>query len=127
MTDKQALDKINLEQKLGLFHEHWTPKIIAQSNGQLVKLAKAKGTMVWHTHDNEDELFLVLRGTLTIELRDRTINLDAGELFVVPRGVEHRTQATEQAEFLMIEPESTAHTGNIQCEQTVELKDQEWI
>lgn len=121
------MDKINLKQKFELFDEHWTPKIVGEANGQYVKLAKAKGDMVWHKHDKEDELFLVVKGKLTIQLRDRDIELREGEVFIVPKGVEHRPFAVEETHFLMIEPKTTAHTGEVESELTVPLEQQEWI
>jgi mannose-6-phosphate isomerase-like protein (cupin superfamily) len=120
-------NKINLEQKFALFTEHWTPKIIEETNGQFVKIAKAQGDMIWHSHEHEDELFIVFKGCLSIHLRDSVIELKPGELFVVPKAVEHRTSAVEETHFMMIEPKSTAHTGTIQSEQTVSLERQERI
>ena len=121
------MEKINLKEKFSLFNEHWTPKIIAESNGQLVKIAKGQGELVWHQHDNEDELFLVIKGQLTLQLRDRNIILDPGEIFVVPKGVEHCPVAEEETEFLMVEPASTEHTGSNQTAATVSYEKQEWI
>jgi len=117
--------KINLKEKLSLFHEHWTPKIIGELNGQYVKLAKVKGEFIWHKHDNEDELFLILKGSLVIELPGEKIILNEGEFFIVPRGVDHRPVAEEEAHLLLFEPVLTAHTGDVVSEMTV--KNQEWI
>jgi quercetin dioxygenase-like cupin family protein len=119
--------KVNLEQKFSLFNEHWTPKIIEETNGQYVKIAKAQGDMIWHSHELEDELFIVFKGRLNIHLRDQVIELHPGELFVVPKSVEHRTSALEETHFMMIEPKSTAHTGTIESEQTVSIERQERI
>ncbi|MBU6996553.1 MAG: cupin domain-containing protein [Theionarchaea archaeon] len=119
------MNRITLQGKLDLIHEFWTPKIIAELNGQYVKLAKAKGEMVWHSHQDEDELFLVIRGKLTIELRDREINLTEGDIFIVPKGIEHRPIAREEAHILLFEPIETKHTGNIRSTMTVE--NLEWI
>ena len=119
--------KVNLEQKFGLFNEHWTPKIVEETNGQYVKIAKAQGDMIWHSHELEDELFIVFKGCLSIHFRDRVIELNPGELFVVPKGTEHRTSALEETHFMMIEPKNTAHTGTIHSEQTVALENQERI
>ena len=119
--------KINLEEKFALFSETWTPKIVAETNGQLVKLAKGSGELVWHSHDNEDELFLVVKGRLTIQLREENVVLNPGEIFVVPKGVEHCPVAEEDTHFLMIEPASTEHTGKHQTEATVSFRDQSWI
>lgn len=121
------MSKINLQEKFSKFSEHWTPKIIAKSNGQLVKIAKGDGELVWHSHENEDELFIVFKGKLTIRLRDKTIELTPGELFVVPKGVEHLPIAEPSTEFLMIEPESTLHTGTKQSKATVAIDQQEWL
>jgi mannose-6-phosphate isomerase-like protein (cupin superfamily) len=98
------MDKINLLEKLSQFDEHWSPRLVAELNGQHVKLAKLKGQFVWHHHEHEDELFYVLKGRLTIQLRDRQVVLEPGECFVVPRGVEHRPMAEEEAVVWSIGP-----------------------
>jgi mannose-6-phosphate isomerase-like protein (cupin superfamily) len=121
------LEKIDISQKFSLFTEEWTPKIIAESNGQLVKIAKGSGELVWHQHENEDELFIVFKGRLTIQLRDRDINLNTGEMFVVPKGVEHCPMAEPDTHFMMIEPSSTLHTGKDESNVTVSNDDQVWI
>lgn len=121
------MKKITIAEKFDLFSETWTPKIIAESNGQLVKLAKGSGELVWHAHENEDELFIVFKGKLTIQLRDNKIDLAPGEMFVVPKGVEHCPMAEAETYFMMIEPASTAHTGNVESEITVSHEMQEWI
>ena len=113
------MKKINLAQKLSSFSEHWTPKIVAELNGQHVKLSKIKGPFVWHHHDEEDELFLVVQGRLQMELRDQTIVLDPGEMIVIPRGVEHRPVADEETHILLFEPAGTLNTGNVRGERTV--------
>ena len=105
-------EKVNLAQKLGLFDEHWQPKIVARINDNDVRVVKVKGEFVWHKHDDTDDFFLVLQGHLTIQLRDRNVELDEGELFVVPRGVEHRPRADEEASVLLIEPAGTTNTGD---------------
>jgi mannose-6-phosphate isomerase-like protein (cupin superfamily) len=115
---------INLDDKFTLFHNYWSPRIVGEANGQLIKIARALGEMPWHAHDAEDEFFLVLDGELTIELRDHTVVLGPGECFVVPRGCEHRPRATVETRFLLFEPTSTAHTGNAQTSMTVAIKDQ---
>jgi mannose-6-phosphate isomerase-like protein (cupin superfamily) len=107
------MTKVSVAEKFALIHEHWQPKVIARLNGQEVKLAKFAGTFPWHHHANEDELFLVWRGQMTIEFRDRRVDLNAGECFVVPRGIEHRTMAETEAEVLVFEPAETRNTGNI--------------
>lgn len=121
------MEKISVAEKFSLFSKEWTPKIIAESNGQLVKLAKGSGELVWHTHENEDELFFVFKGRLTIKLKDRDIVLDPGEMFVVPKGIEHCPCAEPDTHFLMIEPASTQHTRSNQSEVTVAVDEQEWI
>ena len=115
-----AVDKINLQDKLSQFDEHWSPRIVAELNGQHVKLAKVKGAFVWHHHEDEDELFYVLTGRLTIEFRDGSVELGPGECVVVPRGVEHRPVAEEETHILMFEPAGTLNTGNVRSERTVE-------
>ena len=122
-----TMKKVNLKEKFDLFEEFWTPKIVDELNGQYVKLAKAKGELVWHTHDNEDELFLVIKGRLTINLRDQVVHLGAGEFFVVPKGVEHKPEAERETHILLFEPKETAHTGNVQSHQTVATEKQSWI
>lgn len=114
------MDVVNLEEKLGRFSDYWSPRIVADLNGQQVKLAKLKGEFVWHRHDAEDELFLVLKGSLTIELREGPVSLGEGDLFVVPRGVEHRPVAAEEAHVLLFEPATTLNTGNVRDHRTIE-------
>jgi mannose-6-phosphate isomerase-like protein (cupin superfamily) len=104
---------VSITEKFALFTEHWRPKVVAELNGQEVKLAKFKGEFVWHHHDGEDELFLVWKGTFRVEFRDRAVTLNAGEFLVVPRGVEHRTVAEEEVEVILFEPAATRNTGNI--------------
>jgi mannose-6-phosphate isomerase-like protein (cupin superfamily) len=119
------MEKVNLKEKFQLFNELWTPKIVGEANGQYVKLAKTKGEFVWHKHDAEDEFFLVVKGSLTIRLRERDIRLQEGEFFIVPRGVEHQPVSEEEAHVLVFEPKATLHTGDVQSELTVEKLD--WI
>jgi mannose-6-phosphate isomerase-like protein (cupin superfamily) len=106
-------DKASLTEKFALLREHWRPKVVAQLNGQELKLVKFAGVFPWHHHENEDELFLVGRGEMTIEFRDRRVVLQAGDFCVVPRGVEHRTMAETEAEVLVFEPAQTRNTGSI--------------
>ena len=106
------MDKVNLRQKLDSFSDHWSPKVIADLNGQQVKLAKFVGEFVWHHHDDEDELFMVVKGRFRMEFRDRDVWLEEGEILVVPRGVEHRPVADEEVHILLFEPASTLNTGN---------------
>ncbi len=114
------MKKINLSQKFEKFSEHWTPKIIGELNDQFIKIAKVKDDFVWHSHDNEDELFIIQKGTLFIDFRDRTETIKAGEIIIVPKGVEHRPRTNgEEVFILLIEPKSTLHTGNVIDEKTV--------
>jgi len=115
---------INLADKFNLFQEPWHPKIVGELNDSYVKLAKLKGEFVWHHHDNEDELFLVIKGTLVIKLRDQELTIHEGEFVVIPKGVEHLPIAEEEVLVLLLEPKSTLNTGNVQNEKTV---DAEWI
>ena len=111
--------KINLAEKFGLFSDRWSPKIIADLNDSHVKLAKVQGEFVWHRHPDEDELFIVVNGRLTIELRNGVVSLGPGELVVIPRGVEHRPVAREEVQLMLIEPKATRHTGDVESEMTV--------
>ena len=111
---------INLAEKLTRIEGFWQPHIVAELNGQEVKLAKLKGEFVWHHHPDEDELFHVLRGRLTIELRDGAVTLGPGECVVVPRGVEHRPIANDEVHVLLFEPAGTLNTGNVRSERTIE-------
>lgn len=113
------LEKVTIAAKLDQIDEHWTPKIVGELNGQHVKLAKIEGSFDWHHHDDEDELFLVVRGAMRMELRDRSIDLSEGDFLVVPRGVEHRPVAEREACILLFEPSSTRNTGNLVNERTV--------
>lgn len=108
------MDVINIAEKLGAIDDHWNPRIAAELNGQAVKLAKLKGEFVWHHHENEDELFLVVRGTLRMCFRDRDVTVEAGEFLVVPRGVGHKPVADEEVEVMLFEPASTRNTGNVE-------------
>ena len=113
------MNKITLAEKLALFHEHWSPKIVAELNGQQVKLVKFQGEFVWHRHEHEDELFLVVAGEFRMEFRDRSVELRAGEMIVVPRGVEHRPVAEREVAVLLFEPATTLNTGSAGGERTV--------
>src|SRR5688572_5326334 len=130
------VNKINLSQKLALIKDHWNPRIIGELNGQYLKLVKFRGPFTWHHHENEDEMFLVVKGSFRMELRDagstqsepahhRDIWLEEGEFIIVPRGVEHRPVADEEAEVLLFEPASTLNTGNVRDEFTVPKLD--WL
>ena len=115
---------VNLSQKFSLFHEHWSPRIVGELNDSYVKLAKLKGEFVWHTHEKEDELFLVVKGTLVIKLRERDLVIHEGEFAVIPRGVEHCPVAEEEVHVMLLEPKSTINTGDQVNERTVEAQ---WI
>ena len=112
------MDRINLAEKFGKITAHWDPKIIARLNGQAVKLAKIQGEFDWHHHEHEDELFMVIDGSLTMQFRDRAIEVGPGEVIVVPAGVEHCPRADEETQILLFEPESTLNTGNIRSART---------
>lgn len=114
------MDKINLAQKFGLFQDQWSPKIVAELNGQLVKLVKFSGEFVWHHHDHEDELFLVVKGKLVMHFKDRDESVGEGEFIVVPRGVEHKPEALGEAHVVLFEPKSTLNTGNVRNERTLD-------
>src|SRR5215831_4754474 len=105
------LEKVNLHKKFSKVNDYWNPRIAGELNGQYVKLVKLKGQFVWHHHDLEDELFFVVKGSLKMELRDKTITINEGEFLIVPRGVEHRPVAPEEVELLLFEPASTLNTG----------------
>ena len=113
------MEVVNLQQKLGLFSDHWNPRIVGDLNGQQVKLAKLQGEFVWHSHADEDELFLILKGTLRMELRDRTLTVREGEFIIVPRGVEHRPVAAEEVHLMLFEPAAIKHTGDVESPLTV--------
>ena len=112
------MEKVNLEQKLSLFSEHWSPKIVGELNGQHVKLAKLKGEFVWHKHDHEDELFFVIKGSFKMEYRDRTVVVNENEFLIVPKGVEHRPVADQEVSIMLFEPASTLNTGDAESELT---------
>ena len=119
------MKKINLAEKFQKFDEYWSPKIVGDLNDSYVKLAKFKGEFVWHKHDNEDELFLVIKGRLLLKLRDRDILLEEGEFSIIPKGVEHLPVASEEAHILLIEPKATLNTGDVINDKTKEHLD--WI
>ncbi|TVQ31661.1 MAG: cupin domain-containing protein [Phycisphaeraceae bacterium] len=114
------IDPVNLAAKFAMFHDHWRPRLAAELNDHAVKLVKLKGEFVWHRHEHEDELFLVVKGSLVIRLRDGEIRLGEGELAVIPRGVEHLPVADEEAWVVLIEPGSTLNTGEVRSGRTVE-------
>ncbi len=116
------MNKVNLQQKFALFGDHWKPKLVGELNGQHVKLVKFQGPFVWHQHDDEDEMFLVVRGRFRLEFRDREITLEEGEFIIVPRGVEHRPVADEEVCVMLFEPAETINTGNVEHELTTEVE-----
>ena len=114
-----TVEKVNIREKLTRFSGHWSPKIVGELNGQHVKLVKFRGEFLWHHHEHEDELFLVVKGRFRMEFRDRHVWLEEGEFLIVPRGVEHRPVAEDEAHVLLFEPASTLNTGNVQNERTL--------
>ena len=124
-SEEGPVEKVNLAEKFGLFDETWSPRIVGELNGQYVKLAKLKGEFVWHRHQAEDEMFLVVHGQLVIKFRDRDVVLEVGEFLIVPRGVEHCPAAEEECHVLLFEPVATAHTGDVESERAVDQ--QAWI
>ena len=121
------IDSINIMEKFSLFTKEWTPKIIGELNGQYVKICKLKDDFVWHSHENEDELFMVFKGTLLMDFKDgRTVKVNEGEILIVPKGVEHRPHTNGEVVFnLLFEPKSTLHTGGVETPLTVKKLD--WI
>ena len=117
------MTKVNINQKLSLFADYFSPKIVGELNGQQVKLVKFKGEFVWHKHDTEDELFLVLKGSFTMEFRDRTEIINENEFIIVPRGVEHKPVAQEEVSIMLFEPASTLNTGDTLNELTKQYLD----
>lgn len=120
------MDSINIKEKYRLFTEQWSPRIIGELNGQYVKLAKVQDEFVWHSHENEDEMFLVFKGTLFMHFRDKMVEVKEGEMIIVPKGVEHNPRTNgEEVWIMLIEPKATLHTGNVEHERTV--KDLQWV
>lgn len=120
----KKVEVVDIGQKLGLFNEHWHPKIVGELNDSYVKVAKFKGEFVWHKHQNEDELFWVIQGMLLIKLRDQEITVRAGQFVIIPKGVEHLPVASEEVQVMLLEPKTTLNTGNVENDRTVEA---EWI
>lgn len=112
------MEKVNIAEKLRLFNDYWNPRIIGELNGQQVKAVKFQGEFTWHSHEQEDELFLVVKGSFDMELRDKTVTIHEGEFFIVPRTVEHRPVAKEEVHILLFEPASTVNTGEVKNELT---------
>jgi len=114
-----AIRKVNLKEMFGRFQDQWKPKIVGEVNDSFVKLVKFQGEFVWHHHDDEDEMFLVLKGRMRMQLRDREVAVGPGEFIIIPHGVEHKPVADEETEVLLFEPNSTLNTGNVHNERTV--------
>ena len=112
------MEKVNLAEKFSLFNDYYNPRIVGELNNQYVKAVKLKGEFVWHKHDLEDELFLVIKGKLKMEYRDRTVKINEGEFIIVPHGVEHKPSAAEEVHILLFEPATTLNTGNVENEMT---------
>ena len=125
MKSDNAMSAVHLKDKFASISEHWQPRIVAQVNDYHVKAAKIQGPFVWHTHEETDELFFVHRGTLRLEFRDRVVDLGPGDIYVVPRGQEHRPVADEECEIILFEPAGTRNTGAVESELTVD--DPEWL
>ena len=117
------MDKVNIEDKFSQFYGHWQPKIVGELNGQYVKLAKLKGEFIWHQHETEDEMFMVIKGRLLIKLRDRDVFLNPGEFFIIPRGVDHIPIAAEEVQVMLFEPKSVINTGDVQDERTLDISE----
>lgn len=118
----RVMDKVNVREKLALISDYWNPRIVGELNGQHVKLVKFKGDFVWHNHADEDEFFLVLRGSFRMEFRDRTVSLSEGDFIIVPRGVEHRPVAENEVEVMLFEPSNIKHTGDIETDDGPQLR-----
>jgi len=117
------MNKVNLDEKFDLIQDHWNPRVAGELNGQQVKLVKFKGEFIWHKHDHEDELFLVVQGEFDMELRDKTITIHENEFIIIPRGIEHRPVAKQEVSVMLFEPASTLNTGDQRNERTKDLLD----
>lgn len=120
-----SINKVNINDKLAQFSDHWHPRIVGELNGQQVKLAKLKGEFVWHSHEQEDEMFLVIKGSFKMELRDKVLDIQEGEFIIIPKGVEHRPVAEQEVHIMLFEPASTLHTGTTESE--LSRNNQEWL
>ncbi len=123
--DSSIVNVVNIKEKLSLFSEVWNPKIVGELNDHKVQVVKLKGVFVWHHHEHEDELFLVIKGHLIIHFRDREVHVNEGEFVIIPKMIEHKPEAPEEVEIILIEPKNTLNTGNVESEHTV--KDQQAI
>lgn len=118
------IEKINLAQKFSLFQDHWSPKVVADLNDSFIKLAKVEGEFVWHQHEDQDELFIIVKGRLRMKFRDGETLLESGDILVIPKGVEHCPVAEEEVHLILIEPKETLHTGTTQTERAVAIENQ---
>ena len=125
-TDSQEVQVVNIKDKLSLFKEYWNPKIVGELNDHKVQVVKLKGEFVWHHHDNEDELFLVIKGNLIIHFRDRDVHIKEGEFVIIPHPIEHKPEAPEEVHIVLIEPKNTLNTGNV-TDSSLSAKNQEKI
>lgn len=117
------MDKINVYEKLNLFNEHWSPKILGEINDSYVKIVKLSGEFLWHTHENEDEMFYILKGSLIVKFRDKDVILNQGEFLIIPKGIEHMPVAEKEVHAMLIEAKTTLNTGDVKNERTVEKLD----
>ncbi len=113
------MDIVNLSEKFSLINEYWSPRLVGELNNQAVKIAKLKGEFIWHHHENEDEMFFVIEGSMTIKLRDKDVKLNKNEFFIIPKGVEHKPVAESEVLVMMFEPLTTVNTGNIESDMTI--------
>lgn len=123
MQNRKSVQVVNIKKKLALFSEHWNPKIIGELNNHKVQVAKLKGEFVWHHHEKEDELFWVIKGYLIIHFRDKDIHINEGEFAIIPHKLEHKPEAPEEVEIVLIEPRETVNTGNTKSKKTVNIQD----
>jgi mannose-6-phosphate isomerase-like protein (cupin superfamily) len=117
---EQTMKKVDLQEKFALFNEQWQPKVVGELNGQYVKLAKLQGEFIWHRHENEDEMFMVIKGRLTIRLREEDVHLEEGQFFIIPKGVDHLPVAEEEVHVMLFEPKTVINTGDQRNERTIE-------
>src|SRR3989344_3637630 len=122
-TDSRTIKVVNINEKLSKFGEHWSPKIVGELNDDKVQVVKLKGEFVWHNHEKEDELFLVIKGKLIIHFRDRDVEVNEGEFVIIPHPIEHKPEAPEEVEIILIEPKETLNTGNVETDKTVKVQD----
>lgn len=121
--DSNQVKVVNIKDKLAKFKNHWSPKIVGELNDDKVQVVKLKGEFVWHHHDNEDELFLVIKGKLIIHFRDRDVEVNSGEFVIIPHPIEHKPEAPEEVEIILIEPKETLNTGNVETDKTVKVQE----